>query len=39
MALTKHNPYEAELTTVDKERREWRYPMNILNGTCSCRQW
>jgi hypothetical protein len=38
MTLTKRNPYEAEVTTVDKEKREWRYPVNILNRTCSCRQ-
>jgi hypothetical protein len=39
MTLTKNNPYEAEVTAVDKEKREWRYPVNILNRTCSCREW
>jgi hypothetical protein len=27
------------VTAVDKEKREWRYPVKILNRTCSCRQW
>jgi hypothetical protein len=38
MTLTKRNPYEAEVTTIDKEKREWKYPVNIQNRTCSCRQ-
>jgi hypothetical protein len=38
MTLTKHNPYEAEVIAIDKEKREWRYPVNIQNRTCSCRQ-
>jgi hypothetical protein len=39
MTLTKHNPYEPEVTTINKEKRKWRYPVNIQNRTCSCRQW
>jgi hypothetical protein len=39
MTLTKRNPYEAEVLAIDKEKREWRYPVNIQNRTCSCRQW
>jgi hypothetical protein len=26
MTLVKRKPFEAELTSVDKEKREWRYP-------------
>jgi hypothetical protein len=39
MTLVKHNPFEAEVTAVDKEKREWRYPVNLEKKTCSCRQW
>jgi hypothetical protein len=35
----KLNDYEAEVTGTDKEGRQWRYPVDIKNKTCSCRQW
>jgi hypothetical protein len=39
MTLTKRNPHEAEVTAIDKAKREWMYPVNILNRTYSCKQW
>jgi hypothetical protein len=39
MTLIKRKPFEAEVTTVDKEKREWRYPVNLEKKTCSCSQW
>jgi hypothetical protein len=37
MILVKRKPFEAEVTTVDKEKREWRYHVNLEKKTCSCR--
>jgi hypothetical protein len=37
--LVKRKPYEAEVTLLDREKREWRYPVDLQNMTCSCRQW
>lgn len=37
--LYRRNPFEAKVTTFDKEKREWRYPVNLQRKTCSCRQW
>ena len=39
MEIVKRSTYEAEITAVDKEKREWRYPVNLATGTCSCRKW
>jgi hypothetical protein len=39
MSLVKRKPYEADVTLLDREKREWRYPMDLQNMTCSCRQW
>jgi zinc finger SWIM domain-containing protein 3 len=39
VTLTKCNPYEAVVTSIDKEKREWRYPVDLQKMTCSCRQW
>jgi hypothetical protein len=39
MSLVKLKPYEIEVTLLDREKREWRYPVDLQNMTCSCRQW
>jgi hypothetical protein len=39
MSLVKRKPYEAEVTLLDREKREWRYPADLQKRTCSCRQW
>ena len=39
MTLVRRNNFEAEVTAMDKEKREWRYPVNLQRKTCSCRQW
>jgi hypothetical protein len=39
MSLVKRKPYEAEVTLLDREKREWRYPVDLQNMACSCRQW
>ena len=39
MTLIRRSPKEAEVTATDKEKREWRYPVDLQNWTCSCRQW
>jgi hypothetical protein len=28
-----------EVTAVDKEKKEWKYPINLQRRTCSCMQW
>jgi hypothetical protein len=39
MTMIKHTTFEAEVTAYDREKREWRYPVNLEKRTCSCRQW
>ncbi|XP_035817447.1 uncharacterized protein [Zea mays] len=39
MKMIKRTPFEAEVTAYDREKREWRYPVNLEKRTCSCRQW
>jgi hypothetical protein len=39
MSFVKCRPLEAEVIVVDKEKREWRYPVHLGNKTCTCRQW
>jgi hypothetical protein len=39
MSFIKRRPLEAEVTVLDKEKREWRYPVDLSNMTCTCRQW
>jgi hypothetical protein len=39
MPLVKQKPYKVEMTMLDNEKREWRYPMELQKMTCSCRQW
>jgi hypothetical protein len=39
MSFIKRRPLEAEVTVLDKEKREWRYPVDLSNRTCTCRQW
>jgi hypothetical protein len=39
MTLVKRNPFEAKVTSVDKEKRGWRYHVNLEKKTCGCRQW
>ena len=39
MTLIKRKPYEAEVTAIDKENREWRYPVDLEKRTCSCKHW
>jgi len=29
---------EAEVTYIDWEGREWRYPLSLVEKTCTCRQ-
>lgn len=30
---------KAEVSFMDKEKREWKYPVDLESRTCSCRQW
>ena len=30
---------EDEVTYTDSKIMQWRYPMNLVNMTCHCRQW
>ena len=30
---------EAEVTYTDSKNRQWRYPVNLVDRTCHCRQW
>ena len=30
---------KAEVAFMDKEKREWKYPVDLESRTCSCRQW
>jgi hypothetical protein len=39
MTLVRCAPFEAHVIAMDKEKREWRYPVNLEKKTCSCRQW
>jgi hypothetical protein len=39
MSFIKRRPLEAEVTVLDKETREWRYPVDLSNRTCTCMQW
>ncbi|XP_040245799.1 uncharacterized protein [Aegilops tauschii subsp. strangulata] len=39
MSIVRRSPTEAEVTTTDREKREWRYPIDIEKWSCSCRQW
>ncbi|KAG8098713.1 hypothetical protein GUJ93_ZPchr0013g36910 [Zizania palustris] len=39
MNLIKRKAYEAEVTAIDKEKKEWRYTVDLEKRTCSCRQW
>lgn len=39
MKVVRRSDVGAEITTVDKENREWRYLVDIAKETCSCRQW
>jgi hypothetical protein len=38
MSFIKRRPLEAEVTIVDKQKREWRYPVDLSNRTYTCRQ-
>ena len=29
MSIVKRSTFEAEITAIDKEKREWRYPVNL----------
>ena len=39
MTVVKRSTHEAEVTAVDREKREWRYPVDLKARTCSCRKW
>ena len=39
MSLIRRSPTEAEVTATDREKREWRYPVDLEKWSCSCRQW
>ena len=30
---------KVEVSFLDKEKREWKYPVDLESRTCSCRQW
>jgi hypothetical protein len=39
MDMTLCSATTAEVSFLDKEKREWRYPVDLEARTCSCRQW
>ena len=39
MNMTLCSGITAEISYLDKEKREWRYPVDLEARTCSCRQW
>ena len=39
MSLIRRSPAEAEVTATDREKREWRYHVDLQKWSCSCRQW
>ena len=39
MNMTLCSGTTAEISYLDKEKREWRYPVDLEARTCSCRQW
>ncbi|XP_020152563.1 uncharacterized protein [Aegilops tauschii subsp. strangulata] len=39
MSLIRRSPAEDEVTATDREKREWRYPVDLQKWSCSCRQW
>ncbi|XP_071681905.1 uncharacterized protein [Lolium perenne] len=39
MDMTRCSATTAEVSFLDKEKREWRYPVDLEARTCSCRQW
>ena len=39
MSIVRRSPTEAEVTATNREKREWRYPVDLEKWTCSCRQW
>jgi hypothetical protein len=39
MNMTLCSATKAEVSLTDKEKKEWRYPVDLEARTCSCRQW
>ena len=39
MTLLKRKPLAAEVTVLDKEKREFRYLVDLEKRTCTCRKW
>jgi hypothetical protein len=39
MSLIKPKPFEAEVIVLDREKREWQYPVDLEKRTCTCRHW
>jgi hypothetical protein len=39
MDMTLCSATTTEVSFLDKEKREWRYPVDLKARTCSCRQW
>lgn len=39
MTLLKRKPLAAEVTVLDKKKREFRYPVDLEKRTCTCRKW
>jgi hypothetical protein len=39
MDMTLFSTTTTEVLFLDKEKREWRYPVDLEARTCSCRQW
>jgi len=38
MTLLKRKPLAAEVTVLDKEKKEFRYPVDLEKRTCTCRK-
>ena len=39
MSCLRRHEYEAEVTYTNKDGAWWRYPVNLINKTCSCMLW
>jgi hypothetical protein len=39
MSSVKRKPYEVDVTVLGREKRGWRYPVDLQKMAYSCRQW
>ena len=39
MSIIRCSKFKADVTYTDRKMREWRYPVDLQAGTCSCRRW